>query len=99
MPEQLDNAIKKKKAEWYLAAARLQPDELQAIIPMAFPTSYQLEGLPMIARFPIDEWERQGAPSFDAVSWYKLCMKISRQDPRNFSSVFQMCSDMLDSKL
>ena len=23
MPEQLDNAIKKKKAEWYLAAARL----------------------------------------------------------------------------
>ena len=65
---------------------------------MAFPTTHTLPGFPMIARFPVDEWERANAPCFTLESWYKLAMKISRQDLANFHHVFELCENEL-SKL
>ena len=90
LPEQLDDAIKGKQAAFHMATRLLSPQELQDVIPMGFPMTHEVEGLPCIARYPIDMWELNGAPIMTTKGWAKLCMKIAEHDLDNLQNVFDL---------
>eukprot|EP00974_Lingulodinium_polyedra_P042717 4100739-Lingulodinium_polyedra.AAC.1 len=48
LPAQVDDAIKSAKAEFYMAAKDLTPEELHEELPMTFPTTHVVEGSPGI---------------------------------------------------
>ena len=96
-PPELDDAIKGKHAEFYMAAGRLTPQELLGEIPVCFPMTYQIDTqtMPGAARYPIDEWEKAGCPSFSTVSWIKLCVKVAEGDMTNLANVFEVGAKLL----
>eukprot|EP00974_Lingulodinium_polyedra_P033313 3203269-Lingulodinium_polyedra.AAC.1 len=51
LPSQLDDAIKGVRAEFYMAAKDLTPEELKDELPMAFPTTHTVKGFPCIAKY------------------------------------------------
>eukprot|EP00974_Lingulodinium_polyedra_P004909 461430-Lingulodinium_polyedra.AAC.1 len=71
-----------------MASKKLTPAELQETVPMGFPMSHMIAGIPRIAKYPIDLWEINGAPMTTAKGWAKLCMKIAEQDLGNLQHVF-----------
>ena len=40
-----------------------------------------------MARFPVDEWERQGAPYMTETEWVKMCMVIALHGTEDLGSV------------
>eukprot|EP00974_Lingulodinium_polyedra_P056690 5452622-Lingulodinium_polyedra.AAC.1 len=54
LPEQLGDVLKGHIAHFYLASKKLTPAELQEAIPMGFPLTHMIEGIPCIAKYPID---------------------------------------------
>ena len=88
LPEQLDDAIKGCSAQFYMASKKLTPAELQDAIPMGFPMSHLIDGIPCIAKYPIDLWEINGAPMMTTKGWAKLCMNIAEKDLDNLQHVF-----------
>ena len=89
MPQELDDAIRGKSAEFHNAYMKLSQDELRSVIPVCFPMTHQIdpEIMPGIARYPVDEWEREGSPCFDTKSWIKLCVKVASQDIENLGGI------------
>ena len=61
IPSELDNAIKNHRAQFYLAQKNRTADELLGALPLAFPMTHTVPEFPGIAKYPVDEWERQGA--------------------------------------
>ena len=49
----MDDELEKAKAHFYNAATFVKPEYLQDSIPMCFPTTHNIDGLPMISRYPI----------------------------------------------
>eukprot|EP00975_Prorocentrum_lima_P034154 7177761-Prorocentrum_lima.AAC.1 len=49
------------------------------------------------ARYPIDNWVRQGQPCITTTGWIKLCMKISQNDYDNLKTVFQVADKELST--
>eukprot|EP00974_Lingulodinium_polyedra_P130542 11214237-Lingulodinium_polyedra.AAC.1 len=47
-----------------------------------------IEGIPGIAKYPVDLWELNGAPVMTAKGWAKLCMMIAEKDLDNLQHVF-----------
>ena len=90
LPQELDDAIKGKHAEFYLAARDLSPSELLAAVPMSFPMTHLVDGFPGVARYPVDEWEAAGAPMMTLKSWAKLCMRVSMNDLSNLQHVLDV---------
>ena len=99
MPPKLDNEIKKVKQFVHMAAANLEPEEVKDLIPMTFPMAFNIPGFPYLAQYPIDEWEKGGAPFFSEVSWYKLAMRIARNDLKNLGRLFEFAEEKLAAKL
>ena len=99
MPSQLDDQIKKVKQHVYMAAANLEPEEVKELIPMCFPMTFQIPGFPYLAHYPIDEWERGGAPYFSEESWYKLAMRIARNDLTNLHNLYEFAEKKLAARL
>ena len=85
----MDDEIKKVKAHFYQAATFVKPEDLQDSIPMCFPMTHNIDGLPMIAKYPISEWKNMGAPYFSQKSWCMLCMKIADKDFEHLEKVFE----------
>eukprot|EP00974_Lingulodinium_polyedra_P091119 8835072-Lingulodinium_polyedra.AAC.1 len=49
LPSQLDDAVKGVRAEFYMDAKDLTPEELQEELPMAFPMTRVVKGFPCVA--------------------------------------------------
>ena len=100
MPQELDDAIKGKTAEFHMAYKKLSPEELKAVIPVCFPMTHQIdpEIMPGIARYPVDDWEHEGEPCFDTKSWIKLCIKVANQDLTNLAGICAI-AEKLEAKL
>ena len=97
LPTILDDEIKRKKAEFYEAARKLEADELLDIIPVTFPMTHLLKGCPVVARYPVDEWEAQGCPYFSQRSWCSLCMKVAQKDETNLAGIMENAKKLLVS--
>ena len=88
LPEQLDDVIKAHHAAFHLATKMMTPEQLQEAIPMGFPMTHEVDGVPCVARYPIDMWELNGAPMMTTKGWAKLCMLIAQQDLKNLQNVY-----------
>jgi hypothetical protein len=55
LPEMLDTEVKKHQAAWVEASLLLQPDELKAALPVIYPKTNIVEGLPLpcVGRFDV----------------------------------------------
>ena len=98
LPQPLDDAIKAKHAEFYLAAKELSPADLQEIIPMAFPMTHLVDGFPGVAKYPVDEWEAAGAPVMTSKSWVKLCMRVAKNDLANLQHIMEVAKKLDDKR-
>ena len=77
-------------AKFYEASKKVSPSELQDVIPMPFPMTHPVAGFPGVARYPVDEWQKQGAPCFSTTSWCKLAMLIALNDMENLHLCFDI---------
>eukprot|EP00974_Lingulodinium_polyedra_P132808 11223198-Lingulodinium_polyedra.AAC.1 len=50
--------------------------------------SHLIDGIPCVAKYPIDPWEINGAPMMTAKGWAKLRMNIAEKDLDNLQNVF-----------
>ena len=90
LPTQLDDEIKRVHAAFFLAGKKLNEEELLKIIPVSFPMTNHLKGFKSIAKYPVDEWERQKLPCFTTKSWCKLAMLIASKDMVNLHRCFEL---------
>ena len=97
LPVELDDAIKKHHADFYLAQKTLTPQELQDILPISFPMTHRMPDFPGVAKYPIDTWVREGSPKLTEDGWSNLCMKIARKNLRALHEVFDV-ADRLKKK-
>ena len=98
IPPILDDEIKKVHADFYKAASKLDARELFDDLPMSFPITHTIPGIPCVARFPVDSWNRAGKPKFTTKKWCKLAKKIAKGDLENLEKLFDLATD-LESKL
>ena len=63
---------------------------------MYFPVTYVLEdeGLTGIAKYPVDEWVKNGEPKSTTKRWFKLCIKICSKDPTGLKTVFDIANTL-----
>eukprot|EP00959_Pyramimonas_sp_CCMP1952_P051288 1071801-Pyramimonas_sp.AAC.1 len=64
LPQKLDDAIEGNHCKFYDAAQMMSPEELLELIPPSFPTTHLVKGCAMVAKYPVDAWERAGRKSF-----------------------------------
>ena len=98
LPQQLDDEIKKAQAAFYMAGRKLNETELLDIIPVSFPMTNHLKGLPLIASYPVDEWEEQQLPRFTTKSWCKLAMMTAEKDMTNLHQCFEVAKKISDAE-
>ena len=73
-----------------VAAKRLEPREVFRMLPTRFPMTHLAVGTrpvkrkPMtfsgVAKYPLSEWERSGAPVMTQKDWCELVMRICQYD-------------------
>ena len=90
LPNELDDAIKNKRAAFYMAAGNITPDQLLEVIPMTFPLTHLVDGFPGVARHPMDAWERTGPPLMTAKSWANICMRVAMSDLTNLQDIMEV---------
>ena len=62
LPLELIDEIKKDQAGEFLPGPFPRPDACHRAIPFSPPMSHQLPGFPIIAKYPLEEWERTNRP-------------------------------------
>ena len=90
IPEELDDAIKGKHAEFHNAMNGMSPEELQALIPMDFPMRHIMEDFPMVAKYPIDAWEKMNSPYMSVRSWAKLCIRVAEKNLTSLQNIMEV---------
>ena len=93
LPQQLDDEIKKKQAEWVRAQWQLSDKEIIGYLPKVYPCDKYLvnrELMPAIGRFPVDEWIADKKPILDTAGWLALAIKIASNDMKNLAGIFDL---------
>ncbi len=98
LPIELDDAIKKKHADFYMAQKELTPTELMDVLPISFPVTHNLPEFPGVSIYPIDAWEEAGSPMLTVVGWVKLCVRISKKNFERLESIFE-AAQKVDQKV
>ena len=88
-PSELEDAIKGHHAKYYMAQNELTPEELLDVLPMAFPMTHTHPEFPGIAKYPVDAWEKAGAPMVAVKSRCKLGMRVASKDPTKLGRVLE----------
>ena len=92
-PPQLMDSIMKRRLDFYTALQKLSPKVILDYVPMTYPmTHVALKEMPGVAKFPIDQWERDGRPHFNDASWIALALKACAEDMTNLEDVFKVCN-------
>ena len=55
------------------------------------PLTHTVPGFPGIAKYPVDAWEKMGAPAFTLKSWAKLCMRNASGELTNLENIATLC--------
>ena len=69
LPSALADAIKGRHWEMAKALRAMHAKQLWEFVPMVFPMTNRHPIHPMLARFPVDEWTRAGAPYLSTKGW------------------------------
>ena len=94
--------------EFALRLNAMSPDQIQKVMPICFPMTYVIDGrdgkFPGIAKFPVDQWIKEGRPIFDEASWCALCIHLvetvgsgaqSSESTKNLDKLFNIAKDLL----
>ena len=96
LPQELDDEIKKVQStgdHFIKAWQELSDEDILESIRKVYPREQmQIDPvrLPGVARFPVDEWKRDGQPCLDKAGWGALCMKIATNDLKNLQGIFDL---------
>ena len=55
--------------------------------------------LPGVARFPVDQWKKDGRPCLDTAGWYAFCRKIAMKDMDNLAGIFDLGEAYMEQHL
>ena len=97
LPEALDDAIKGRHWEMAKAMGAVNPKQLWEFVPMAFPMTNRHPIYPMLARFPVDEWTRAGAPYLSTKGWCKFCILLYEDNRKCLKDVFEVATKELEA--
>ena len=92
-PLQLADEIKQEQASEYLPKPQPGPDDGHKDIPFSPPMTHHLQDLPIIAKYPLEEWKRSHRPRLLVKGWYKLAMITSTRGMCNIQCCFEMARD------
>ena len=98
LPNELDDEIKKVQSDgdhFIKAWAQLSDEEILSSIRKVYPREeMQIDPLrlPGVARFPFDQWERDGKPCLDTAGWYEMFQKLAKHDMKNLQGIFDLCT-------
>ena len=100
-PPILLDEIFKVRYEFALNLGALTPQQFQEMMPICFPMTYLIDGrdgrFPGIAKFPVDQWVKDGRPIFDEAAWCSLCIhlvEVSRKRAQSSSSTQHATSNL-----
>ena len=96
LPMEITDEIKQVQARCFLPspmhASRLwSPDcnyDYSTNIPLSPPMTHHLQDCPIIARYPLEEWERSNRPNLSVKGWSKLAMITSMRGKCNLLCCF-----------
>ena len=102
-PPILLDEIFRVRYEFAVRLNAMSPDQIQKVMPICFPMNYVIDGrdghFPGIAKFPVDQWIKEGRPIFDTASWCALCIHLvksagggaqSSEAPDNLDKLFHI---------
>ena len=90
LPMELADEIKQEQANEYLPSPQQGLVDCNKNIPFSPPMTHLLHDLPIIARYPLEEWERSNRPSLSVKGWCKLAMIISIRGMSNIQCCFDV---------
>ncbi len=90
LPLELADEIKQVQASEFLPGPQPGPDDRHKDIPFSPPMTHHQHGLPIIARYPLEEWERMNRPCLTVKGWCKLAMITSTRGMGNIQSCFEV---------
>ena len=100
-PPILLDEIFRVRYEFALRLDAMTPSQIQQVMPICFPMSYLIDGrdgkFPGIAKFPVDQWVKDGRPIFDEAAWCTLCIhlvEVSRKRDQSSSSTQHFTSNL-----
>jgi len=98
LPPILEDEIMKNQLAFRRAADQMSPEELFRSLPMSFPTTHlwNPDICPAVARYPLDEWEKEGHLCIDEDGWIAFCMQIAARDHENLACLWSQCKVMQD---
>ena len=96
LPQPLEDEIKRNTERWLLAGRKVSPADVQKMVPMAFPLTYKLPDIPLVAKYPIDLWEKENRPAFSVRQWCMLCQMIAEEDMEHLSVIWELAQDEQD---
>ena len=99
LPKNLDDEIKRVHADFYKAAEKCTAAELIETIPVTFPMTHLFKEFPGIAKYPVDQWEREGELVLDQAGWCKICLKIAEKDMTNLGMIFETAQKISQAAL
>ena len=97
-PHALDMEIREHRAEFYMEAAKLTPEQLLEVLPAGFPMTSLFEEFPGITRFPISKWEEAGEPVMTVKNWCNLCMMVASGNLTTLGSIFETASKIIEEE-
>ena len=90
LPLEIDDEIKQEHANDFLPGPRPGPDDCHKSIPFSPPMTHLQHDLPIIAKYPLDDWERTNRPCLTTTGWCKLAMSMSTMGMVNIQSCFEV---------
>ena len=98
LPMEISDEIKQVQARSFLPspiqASRLWSPRRKGCYnintPLSPPMTHHLQDYPIIARYPLEEWERCNRPNLSLIGWSKLAIITSLRGKCNFLSCFDI---------
>ena len=105
LEDQLKDRDLRKALE--VAGSRLDPEEVLRMMPIRLPLTHpefwthpktgETVKLDAVARYPLDEWEREGAPYMSQTNWCELVMRMCSQNMSDLQELWQVGEYCIDN--
>ena len=79
------------------ALGAMNPKQLWGFVPLVFPMTNRHPIYQVLARFPVDEWTRAGAPYLSTKGWCKFCIILSENNREGLKDVFEVATKELEA--
>ena len=83
----------RSQAAFQEALNTIRADQIMDILPDSFIMWHVVPEFPGIARFPVDRWLLNDAPTFSARTWCKLVIRITEEAPDRLRELRELTMD------